>query len=151
MPADELDLVGLRRPCYVTIPLTGRRVAVRFFRAEQKQLYNKWMAEPNNAAPLLELLRFAVPDITDDELNDLDIEQDIPQIIMKANGKAAALELALKNGVSDGASQVPSPTRRSAPTTKSRTTSAASPKRSSSGRGNSSKSSGTKSSLPTTG
>lgn len=148
--ADDIDLVALRRPCYVVIPLTGRRVAVRFFRAEQKQIYNKMLAEGNNAA-LVELLRFAIPDITDDEMNDLSLDEDVPNIIIKANGKSAALELALKNGVSDGVPQAPSPTPASAPTTKSPTSSPKSAKPTKAGRTNSSTSSGTGSSLPSTG
>jgi hypothetical protein len=149
--ADELDLVALRRPCYVTLPLTGRRVAIRFFKAEQKQLYKQWMLEPNNADLLLALLRHAIPDLTDEELDDLSIDEDIPRIIGKANGKSAMMEQALKNGVSGGESPAPSPTPASVPTTKSRTSSPKSAKPAKAGRTNSSTSIGTGSSSPSTG
>lgn len=149
--ADELDLIALRRPCYVTIPLTGRRVALRFFQAPQKQLYKQWWDEPNNAVLLVSLLRYAIPDITDDELNDLTIDEDIPNIVIKANGKAAMMESALKNGLSGGESPAPSPTPPSTLTTKSRTSSRRSAKRSKAGPPTFSKSSGTKSSSPSTG
>jgi hypothetical protein len=149
--AEELDLVALRRPCYVTLPLTERRVAIRFFRAEQKQIYKQWMTEPNNAALLLALLRYAIPDITDEELDDLSIDEDIPRIVGKANGKAALMEEALKNGVSDGVFQAPSPIRASTQTTKSPTPSRKSGGRSKGGRSTSSRSSGTRPSSPSTG
>jgi hypothetical protein len=149
--ADELDLVALRRPCYVILPLTERRVAIRFFRAEQKQIYKQWMAEPNNPEPLLALLRHAIPGLTDAELDDLSLDEDIPRIIGKANGKAALVEVALKNGVSDGVSLAPSPTPASPPTTTSPTSSPKSRKRSTGRRTNSSTSTGIGSSSPSTG
>lgn len=150
MATDELDLIALRRPCFVTIPLTGRRVALRFFRAEEKKQYSAWLADPNNATLLVGLLRAAIPDITDEELDDLSLDEDVPRIVVKANGKAVMLETVLKNGLSDGAPQPPSPTLPSTPTTKSPSSSPASGKPTASGRRSSSKSSGTKSSSPST-
>src|SRR5574338_148988 len=147
---EELDLVGLRRPCYVTLEATGRRVALRFFKHEQKKLYRQWQQEPNNAALLLELLRYAIPDVTDDELNDLSLDEDIPRILGKVDGKSVMVEIALKNGVSGGAPLTPPPTPASSPTTATPTSSAKSRKRTKSGRGNSSTSSGMKSSSPST-
>jgi hypothetical protein len=148
---EELDLVALRRPCYITLEATGRRVALRFFKHEQKQIYRRWKADPNNAALLIELLRFAIPNVTDEELDDLSLDEDIARILGKADGKSVMVEAALKNGVSDGESQAPSPIQDSVPTTPTRTRSAGSRKRTSSGRGNSSTSTGTKSSSPSTG
>lgn len=148
---EELDLVGLRRPCYITLEATGRRVALRFFKHEQKKLYRQWQAEPNNAVLLIELLRYAIPDVTEEELNDLSLDEDIPRILGKVDGKSVMVEMALKNGVSGGGHLTPPPTPDSPPTTETRTSSAASRKRTRSGRGNSSTSSGTKSSSPSTG
>ena len=148
--ANDLDLVALRRPCFVILPGTGRRVAVRFFRLEQKQLYRQLLADRHNLPLLVELLRAAVPDIADDELNEL-TDEDIVRIIATADGKAAMIEDAIKNLPSDGELPAPSPTPDSLPPTETPTSSAGSRKRTRSGRGNSSKSSGTKSSSPSTG
>jgi hypothetical protein len=151
MATDELDLVALRRPCFFRLPGSDRRAALRFYRAPEKKMLEAWQADPNNSTLLLGLLRAAIPDITDEELNDLSVDEDIPRIIAKANGKAAIMELMLKNAESGGMIPVPSPTPPSTPTTTSSTSSAASRKRTGSGRGNSSKRSGTKFSSPTTG
>lgn len=146
----ELDLVALRRPCVVTLPGTGRRVAVRFFRLEQKQLYRRLQDDPNNVALLVELLRAAIPDVTDEELNDF-TDEDIVRVIATADGKSAFMEDAIKNLPSDGVLPAPSPTPPSPPPTPTPSSSAGSRKRTKSGRGPSSTSSGTKSSSPSTG
>lgn len=123
----RVDLVALRRPVEYQFP-NEKWFRIAPFRGPGKALLAAWQREPNNGGLLMELLRMAVPDATDEDFDSLSVDEDIPRVIAAADGKAALVEMALKNGPSDGVSRMPSPTLPSNPTTSPPTSSAASPR-----------------------
>jgi hypothetical protein len=121
------------------------------FRGPEKAILAAIQRDPiGNVQHLVGLLRSAIPELTDDDVDALSIDEDLPRIIGAADGKAAIVEDALKNGVSGGAFQVPSPTRPSPLTIPSPTSSAASPKPTGKRGKASTNKSGTSRSLPST-
>lgn len=150
----RVDLVALRRPVEVQFP-DGQWFPVEPFRGPGKALLRRWQDEPTNGALLMELLHMAVPGATDADFDTLSVDEDVPRVIATADGKAALIELARKNGLSGGARKVPSPppstTPHSNPTTTSPTPAPESepPTRKSGKR--STKTIGTTPSLPSTG
>jgi hypothetical protein len=122
----RVDLVALRRPVEYQFP-NERWFRIAPFRGPGKALLAAWQREPQNGQLLIELLRMAVPTATDEDFDTLSVDEDIPRVIAAADGKAALVEAALKNGPSGGVFQMPSPTLPSSPTTSPPTSSAALP------------------------
>lgn len=115
--ADRIDLVALRRAITVVFP-SGAEFEVAPFRLEGVRLLRQWQAQPDQLETLLQLLRLAVPSATEEDLNDLSVEEDVPRILAAATGKIQLMEAALKNGLSGAAPvEVAPPTPPSTPTT----------------------------------
>jgi hypothetical protein len=109
MSAEKLDLVALRRPVAVVFP-NGTEHAVAPFRLDGHLLLKRFQVTPDDAALLMDLLRLAVPDATDEDFNTLSLDEDVPRVLGVASGKIALVEAALKNGLSGaGAEEAPSP------------------------------------------
>jgi hypothetical protein len=123
----RVDLVALRRPVEYQFP-NEKWFRIVPFRGPGKALLAEWQRDPTNGGLLMELLRMAAPDATDADFDSLSVDEDVPRVIAAADGKAALVEAALKNAVSDGARRVPSPTPPSVTTTNSPASSAASRK-----------------------
>lgn len=156
----QVDLVALRRPVRHQFPVVcepsvrgvcadcsaephDRWFQIVPFRGPGKALLRQWEQDPGNAALLMELLHMAVPSATDTDFDALSLDEDVPRVIAAADGKAALVEFALKNGNSGGVLVAPSPSTGSSPMTKSRTSSGASLKRTSDRGKKSTKTSGT--------
>jgi len=120
---DELDLVALRRPRTIRLP-SGARVPVAFYEGPGVALLRQYRKETDpliRAAQLTELLHMAIPTATDEDLDDTGPE-DWSRIVAVAAGKIELVEIALKNGLSDGVPElvpVPSPSTDSITTTTS--------------------------------
>lgn len=170
----RVDLVALRRPVIYQIPVPcdaevrgvcalhphptephDRWFRIQPFRGPEKAMLAAIQRDAiANVGLVLELLRKALPDATDADLDALSLDEDVARIIGAADGKAAIVEDALKNGLSGGVSQMPPPTRPSSPTKNPPTSSPALPAspKPTGGRGKKSTSkSGTSRSLPSTG
>ncbi len=120
--ADELDLVALRRPQTIKLP-SGARVPVAPYRGPGVALLRQYRKETDpllRAAQLTELLHLAIPTATDEDLDDTGPE-DWSRIVAAAAGKLELVEIALKNGLSDGVpeQEAPSPSTGSITTTTS--------------------------------
>jgi hypothetical protein len=105
--SDTLDLVALRRPVTIILP-SGVKVPVAPYRGPGVALLRQYRKEKDpllRAAQLAELLRLAIPTATDDDLDDTGPD-DWSRIVAAAAGKLELVEIALKNGLSDG---VPEP------------------------------------------
>ena len=119
--ADELDLVALRRQVTIVLP-SGVRVPVAPYRGPGVALLRQYRKETDpliRAAQLTELLHMAIPTATDEDLDDTGPE-DWSRIVAVAAGKIELVEIALKNGLSDGVPEpipVPSPSTDSITTT----------------------------------
>lgn len=122
----RVDLVTLRRPVEVRFP-NEKWYRVEPFRAHGKALLRAWEADPANSDLLVELLKLAAPDATDEDLASLSVDEDIPRLLSHADGKAALMEAYLKNELSGGARPAPSPTQGSSPMTSSFGSSGTSP------------------------
>jgi hypothetical protein len=122
----RVDLVTLRRPVEVQFP-NEKWFRIEPFRAHGKALQRAWEADPTNADLLVELLKLAAPDATDEDLATLSVDEDIPRVLAHADGKAALMEAYLKNELSGGARPAPSHTQGSSPTTNSSGSSGTSP------------------------
>jgi hypothetical protein len=112
----RVDLVALRRPVEYQFP-NEKWFRVEPFRGPGKALLARWKEDPGNGELLMDLLRMAVPTATDADFDELSVDEDIPRIIAAADGKAALVEIALKNGVSGVALKVPPPPKSSPPST----------------------------------
>jgi hypothetical protein len=119
--SDTLDLVALRRPVTVVLP-SGVRVPVAPYRGHGIALLRQYRQETDTllrAAQLTELLHLAIPTATDEDLDDTGPE-DWGRIVASAAGKLELVEIALKNGLSDGVPEpAPSPSTDSTTTTTS--------------------------------
>jgi hypothetical protein len=95
-------------------------------------LFRQWRDETDplvRAVQLAELLKLALPGLTDDDMEDTGPE-DWTRIVGAATGKMALVEMALKNGLSDGVEEAPSLiSEDSTTTTTSQPSSPASPAR----------------------
>ena len=109
--SDTLDLVALRRPRTIKFP-SGNVVPVESYRGHGVALLRQYRAETDpliRGAQLEELLRLAVPTASEEDLGDTGPE-DWSRIVALAAGKIELVEIALKNGLSDGVPE-PAPSR----------------------------------------
>jgi len=145
----RVDLVSLRRPVEYQFP-NEKWFRVEPFRGPGKALLAQWKDDTSNGELLMDLLRMAVPTATDADFDELSVDEDIPRIIAAADGKAALVEITLKNGLSGVIQRVPPPSRPSTPTTPSPTSSSERPAPTAARGKNSTKRTGTTRSLPST-
>lgn len=98
---ENLDLVAVRRKRTVTFP-NDKQFPIVPFRGKAQALlaaYRKEKDPGKRGQMLIDLLRDAVPDATEDDWASVSVE-DWGHILAAANGAAELVAMALKNGLS---------------------------------------------------
>ena len=111
-----IDLVALRAPApEIRLP-NDRVVQLHYLRGDGYAKLWEYKTHPENGELFLAVLKCALPDATDEDLDSLSIH-DAAEIIGMARGKIDLVEQARKNGGSDVVDPAASPTPPSNPTT----------------------------------